>query len=524
MAFFDFHVHPTLKCMFSEKDSKTSPWVDIDVTAIPWVLRWCTEFEYILESQANPRQLNAVGADLICIALFVPERGITNSSLVLKQANGTLHSYLNPARLAKINDGTLKPFPDLIDEDLEILTHPEKFGILNKKVIPLTRGVTFNEHDANALYVVFSVEGCHTLSSTTDRNKINKNEVLQNLDILSARIPILSLNITHLEQYDFCNHAYGIQVVSDEAFIPTGNRISADGLDIVKHCFKKKIMIDIKHQSLAARRMLIEDILNRPEFTAIKQPLVSSHVGFTGLSYNDIPDYLDFSTMTGKKYGHIEWGKPKIYGMLDFMTAFNPSSINLYDEDILAVLNSGGIIGLSLDKRILGYSEADSRTASLDELAFEEEYISLSEKNVFLTKPVIGSKMNDGNCITTQEVLQGGYVNPQLSFYHLCHFMSHILHLVKVATENNYDVNSALKQICVGSDFDGFINPVFCCETSLALNTFKKDFVDTFLSYADANRSLVTLPDNFNVHEFADQLFFTNGREFVMGRLTEIYA
>ena len=34
MPYFDFHVHPTLKCMFSEANAKTSPWVDIDVKKI----------------------------------------------------------------------------------------------------------------------------------------------------------------------------------------------------------------------------------------------------------------------------------------------------------------------------------------------------------------------------------------------------------------------------------------------------------------------------------------------------------
>ncbi len=95
MPYFDFHVHPTLKCMFSEANAKTSPWVDIDVKKISWILRWCTDFEYILGSQADLRMLNESKADLICAAIFVPERGMTNNSLILQQAKGTLYPYLN---------------------------------------------------------------------------------------------------------------------------------------------------------------------------------------------------------------------------------------------------------------------------------------------------------------------------------------------------------------------------------------------------------------------------------------------
>lgn len=523
MPYFDFHVHPTLKCMFSEANSKTSPWVDIDVKKIPWFLRWCTEFEYILGSQADLRMLNENKADLICVAIFVPERGMTNNSLILKQAQGTLHPYLNYERLQKINNETLKPYPDLVNEDLDVLLNAARFGITGKEVIALTKGVTFDANDGTKTYVVFSVEGLHSLSPTLDKTKIDRNTILANLDELRAKLPIVSINITHLEQYPFINQAYGIQFVSDEDFRPTGNRISNDGLAIIRHCYENNIMIDIKHQSLATRRMLIEKVRTWAEFQDILQPLVCTHAGFTGLSYSDIPDYLTFQKLNKKDYSYLLWGKPKKYGMLDFMTAFNPSSINLYDEDILAVIQSGGMIGLNMDKRILGYSEADSRTANLDELAFEEEYISNAETDVYLTKRVVGSKITDSYCITTQEVLQGGIVNPDLGFYHLCHFMQHILHFIKIAQQTN-DVDKALTQICIGSDFDGIINPVWCCPAVSGFDNFKKEFLKTFMSFAHANKDLVTLPINFDVNKFADQLFFENGKNFILERLKKIYA
>ncbi len=523
MPYFDFHVHPTLKCMFSEANAKTSPWVDIDVKKIPWVLRWCTEFEYILGTQADLRVLNENKADLVCVAIFVPERGMTNNALILQQAKGTLHPYLNYERLQKINNEVLKPYPDLVNEDLDVLLNAKRFGITDKEVVPLTKGVEFNPDDASKTYVVFSVEGLHSLSPTLDKTKINCDTILNNLDEVRAKLPVISINITHLEQYPFINQAYGIQFVSDEDFRPTGDRISNDGLKIIRHCYENNILIDIKHQSLATRRMFIEKVRTWPEFQNILQPLVCTHAGFTGISYNDIPDYINYQKMDGKNYSYLLWGKPKKYGMLDFMMAFNPSSINLYDEDILAIIQSGGMIGLNMDKRILGYSEADSRTANMDELAFEEEYISNAETDVYLTKHVVGSKLSDAYCITTQQVLQGGVVNPDLSFYHLCHFMQHILHFIKIAQQTG-DVNKALTQICIGSDFDGIINPVWCCPSVPFLNSFKREFLKTFISFAHANKDVVTLPADFDVNKFADQLFFENGKNFVLERLKKIYA
>lgn len=508
--------------MFSEADAKTSPWIDIDVKKIPWFLRWCTEFEYILGSQADLNMLNKSKADFVCVALFVPERGLTTNSLILKQARGTLHSYLNPERLEKMNNETLKPYPDLVNEDLDVLLNAARFNIKDKQIVPLTKGVEFDESDVSKTYVVFSVEGLHSISPTRDKTKIDRLTVLNNLDELRAKLPIISINITHLEQYPFINQAYGIQFVSDEGFRPTGNRFSNDGIAILRHCYENNIIVDIKHQSLATRRMLIEKIRTWAEFQNVLQPLICTHAGFTGISYNEIPDYITIYTEDHKDYSRLSWTKPKKYGMLDFMLAFNPSSINLYDEDILAVINSGGIIGLSLDKRILGYTEADSRTASLDELAIEEEYISNSERDVYLTKHTIGSKRNDGFCITTQEVLQGGIVNPQLAFYHLCHFMQHVLHFIKIAQQTN-DVDKALTQICIGSDFDGIINPVWCCPAVTGFDELKKQFINNFIPFARENKNRVTLPANFDVHKFAEQLFFENGKNFVLSRLNILY-
>ncbi len=195
----------------------------------------------------------------------------------------------------------------------------------------------------------------------------------------------------------------------------------------------------------------------------------------------------------------------------------------MFDEDILAVINSGGIIGLNMDKRILGYTEADGRTASLDELAFEEEYISNAERDVYLTKHEIGSKLTDSFCITTQEVLQGGVVNPALAYYHLCHFMQHVLHFIKIAQQTS-DVDKALTQICIGSDFDGIINPVWCCDSVMSFDDFKKQFTDNFLDFAKDNKDTVTLPASFDINKFADQLFFENGKNFVLNRLKIIYS
>jgi microsomal dipeptidase-like Zn-dependent dipeptidase len=504
--------------MFSEADSKTSPWQDIDTQKINWLLRWCTEFPSILNSQCNLNQLLENKINFVCAALLVPDPSMINNKLILKQAQGTLSTYLNPKRLTEINNGQLKPYPDLLNEDLDVLMHPENFGVTDKKVVVLKRKEDYNENDFNTLHVVFSIEGCHTLSPTLDSNLIKVDEVLTNLEELRKKVSVISINITHIESYPFCNQAYGIQFIAAEGFRPTGNRVTEDGIKIIQYCYNHNILLDLKHLSLAARKMIIEDIQHRPEFNDIRQPLVCTHAGFTGLSYSSIPDYI-MEFKKDKKYSYIRWGKPKMYEDFE-MIAFNPSSINLYDEEIIGILESGGLIGLSLDKRILGYSEQDSRSAGLDELTYEEEYVSNFELDVFVPRKKVGQKATDEFCITTQEVLQGGAVNPALGAYHLKHFMAHVLHLVVVAKAHNYAVDKALQQVCIGSDFDGLINPVWCCDSITKLQSLEKQFIDSFPPFAKTNK--VRLDPSFNIETVAKQLFFENGKQFVLERLAKI--
>lgn len=522
MPFFDFHLHPTLKCMFSQDTAKTNPWTEINPKVIPWVLRWCSDFEYILCTQAGLTQLNDVHANLVCVALYAPERGMTKDPFLLKQAAGTLSKLLDPVELQRMNDDAASPY-QLIKQDLEkVLLNPQRFGIQNKKVIPLTKGTTYDQNNNDAIYLAFTVEGAHSLADSFDKTKISAAGIAKNLDDLRKNYPVISINVTHLEQYPFCNHAHGILFVSSEDFKPTGNRITPAGVEVIRECYKRNIMIDLKHMSLASRRQLIEQIRTQPDFASINQPLVCTHAGFAGLSYKDIPDYISFQSVKQKPYSDVLWNKPKRFSSNTF-TSFNPCSINLYDEDIKAILESGGIIGLSLDKRILGYTEVNNRPEALNDLAYEEEYISNLEKDVFLTKRIIGSKMDDVHCITVQETLEGGEVNPDAAYYHLCHFMSHILHFIDVAQRYQYAVDAALKQICIGSDFDGIINPIWCCPTSKSLNDFKKQFITEFPFFARANQGIVALPPGFDVHLFANGLFFENGRDFLMGRLQKVW-
>ena len=520
MPFFDFHLHPTLKSMFSEAPEKLSPWIKIDIRKIPGMLRWCTEFQYILQSQSNLSQLIYNECNVVCMALYAPERAMLDNALILGQADGSLSSYLNKARLKKIINSQLQPYRDVVADDLNTLLNEGLFGVTDREIVLLDDPAKYDPTATNKLFVVFSVEGCHTFTSAL--RKFDVNEIINNLDDLRSKVPLISVNLTHIEQSKLCNHAFGMLFINDDIFRPTGKLISTEGFQIVKHCYQNNILIDVKHMSLGARDQLYR-VRRSAEFANINQPVVCTHAGFTGISTAEIPDHILDYRQFKKGYVLLKNGKPAKYGH-SIRPSFNASSINLYDEDIIEILRSGGIIGLSLDKRILGFQESHGNANVNPQFPFEPEYISLQEQAYFFTKDEVGQAFNDGKCIEWTEIEAAGAVNPLAADYHLRHFMAHIIHLIEVAKRNQYDANKALTQICIGSDFDGIINPVWCCDTVDELTYFKDLFERQFPDFVRecANANGVSLPAGFDLKKFSNQLFFENGKNFVLDRVTKL--
>lgn len=521
MPFFDFHLHPTLKSLFSENDTtlnvkKYSPWLPLDKSKIPFLLRCCTEFEYILQSQGNLAQLAASDCNLVCIALYIPEKEMLVDDLLKSSANGPLSVYIQRHKLAVLTD--CNPYQVLRSDDWATLTDAAQFGITNKKVKPLKKRSDYKENDTSTIHAVFSVEGCHTLSSLLQNFDVDT--IIKNIDDLRSKVSLLSINLTHMERSTLCNQAFGMQFLSNEKFRPQDYRIADGGIKVLKHCYANNIMIDIKHLSLGSRQHLYE-LRRTPAFKEINQPIVCTHAGFTGISVDDIKDYV-FALRNFKKKGYtVLWqGKPVKYGESP-RPSFNASSINLYDEDIIEILESGGMIGLSLDKRILGYQQFEMETNSRDDFPLETEYISNKEQTIFLgTGRVTISKAFgewEDKVMRWDEIEEGGLVNPRVSDYHLRHFMAHLLHLIVVAQNNGYDVPTALNQVCIGSDFDGLINPIWICETANSLEHFKSEIEENFVDFA--KEADVELPEDFDVKVFTRKLFFENGRDFVLSRL-----
>lgn len=354
------------------------------------------------------------------------------------------------------------------------------------------------------------MEGVHCFfGSEPIGNPEGEKQMMDNIDELAAAHRLFAINIAHLQCNDICNHAFGIKIFKDQDFYPKGDGIK-DGIGqrTIAKIYGKGILIDLKHTSAKARKQLYDLRNEHPEWQHL--PLISTHTGVTGTprirAKNNMaanhyrPNADDMLEVTyNKKPGYLE------------NTAFNACSINLYDEDIVAILDSGGIIGISLDKRILGYVDSYG-----DESGYiDKEFLSKPEfEYLFDGQTHFTLNIDEGTILT--EIPADALQNTVL--LHLRYFFNQLFHILEVALD--YDLqDAAVKGICLGSDFDGLIDALYCCPTASDIRNFYKLAQQHAADYLDEamDNGFKNVYGNF--HQLLDRIFITNGAEFVRARL-----
>lgn len=169
---------------------------------------------------------------------------------------------------------------------------------------------------------------------------------------------------------------------------------------------ENKMFIDAKHLSIKARQEVYE-ILKQEQ----KPPMVS-HTAVNGWS-----TYSKSYLVNGVPENRIT-GRDK-YERNDNATDFNNWSINLSDEEIVHLLNQKSIIGIILDQRVLS-----NKSIALD--------ISKNPRK------------------HPQRETIGGIAQVYRQVRHIC----------EVGLANNFTLKDSFAMLCVGSDFDGLINPI----------------------------------------------------------------
>ena len=285
-------------------------------------------------------------------------------------------------------------------------------------------------------------------------------------DIINYPVRTLYLTLTHLTKCPTCTHAFGMKFIESIDFNSTGFGITDLGFKIIDKCLnndKARIYPDIKHMSLQSRLQYYDYIKDK------NIPIVASHMAVTGISYNKMPVHKIVERT--ESYVVVEYVNPK--GLMD--TEFNPWSINMYDEDILEVIKSDGIIGVILDERVLGFRVKEEKS---HEVFSSEEFEKYEEQ--------INNDLGDYQALAIQRKFEEdnrnwynrkyGIINKRLR-----HFCNNILHIVEVGGED------AWNHISIGSDFDGLIDAINAGKNAERYNVLARKMRRMLVKMAKSN-------------------------------------
>lgn len=224
-----------------------------------------------------------------------------------------------------------------------------------------------------AIYVVLSIEGAHAFQNTVPgildikagQGRIFEPGVMnavqdgpgiaQNIAAIKKNWEFVPLFVTMMHHFwnGMGGHARSLNKIIGEMLNQTegiNQGLTGTGRMVIRELLSEtngpRILIDIKHMSIASRREYYQILDTDPLFKNKNIPIICSHTGMaSGIdTLNELAQVNDKAEETNNK------------------NYFHKAQINLCGEDIRRIAKSNGLIGLQLDeKRIAGAGFVETR-------------------------------------------------------------------------------------------------------------------------------------------------------------------
>ena len=493
MASFDLHFHPSFKSFMSNdvESNRGDCWKVYD------------DFVNVVDSQSSLTQCEK-GDVNIGVATFITLEPPYATSFLVQLAAGL--SFFDKDMLNRpTGSGDLQYFKDeLAHLEASVAAKPDKVKIIKD----------FSELDENKINLILAIEGAHSIAS-------NEHNAEKNLRVLKQdnKYRFLYLTLVHQTRYLTCNHAFSVKLIAgNEQFWPQGHGLTPFGKELINTAYDKSIggyqlLIDIKHMSIASRKEFYQYRIDQHHQNI---PIIASHVGFTGISWKSekLMEYIDKAELVNSdQHVRVQWKKPK--GIQKPFTLFwdcefNPWSLNLYDEEIKMIVDSGGLIGLILDRRVLGAQKVSS------EFFDHQNYLALGLK----LKRSREEWVEDQEQEDQETKYDEGQKDPMKRLdapKHLWHLCNQILHAVKCAGPKAWD------HLTLGSDFDGLIAAIKACISVEEYPYLEKNLIEMLPEVLKQAQKAHPGVD-FGLNDVATQvknIMYNNGRRFIKKHFTE---
>lgn len=405
------------------------------------------------------------------------------------------------------------------------------------------------------LNVLTAIEGIHTLfASRREYEGVYNNDFFAHFKREIARVFPAYVTVSHMYftgLFSYCNGSKMSNKVEAQWFMPYDRGflgLNRNCKRVIDACHANKTSIDVKHTSFANRLAIYEYIHDNAD----SLPPIASHVGIAYMTFSDYlinnkisissrsiwpyPNEEQEATSEEKRTVELEIRRNK--GPLGLKG--NCSQINLFDEDIIAIMSLGGLIGISFDERILGATFWKNATLKqIDHISPEDGNFIRNEYNRIIDKLDIDVPHIDNSQIGfTQLPFVEGILQDIVRVMrdtndHLDYFIQSILYLLEVGYAN--DIEKPWRFISLGSDYDGLINAINCCKSSADLADLRTLVINNLHQNKNKNRYKVLRKveaDGIDIIQLVHQIFFFNavdhfietmdldGQEFIENTVT----
>ncbi len=371
-------------------------------------------------------------------------------------------------------------------------------------------------NEQNAIGIVLTVEGAHSLGEYESSDfDIDPNELTNHHRLMDLG-KLFSANIQEMKSWEhvpffitICHHFWnlvaghaktfgadksvlnpGVERIFDQR-LGLNSGISKLGLHVIDELLcrenGRRVLIDIKHMSLASRRKYYDVIRHKRVKEHDQIPIIASHVAVSG--------WNSFESASAHK---DNWN-------IDSDSYLSRWSININDDDIREIFKSDGLIGLVLhEDRMPG----GAMQKVLRKFKHEETGKNRSVK------------------------LRAQYTKI---------IASNIFHIVNVIHDSSptYEIEEATSDawtmLTIGSDFDGMINPFDSYGSSDQLGDLANDLEDFLKTPSDVVvyknnletelRSVVLedLMCGIKPHEIVEMISHKNAETFLSKYFTKSY-
>ncbi|MEO0555558.1 MAG: hypothetical protein AAF149_20305 [Bacteroidota bacterium] len=340
----------------------------------------------------------------------------------------------------------------------------------------------------DTVIVIPTIEGMNVLSMSNQACPVSDDLLIERIkELKKMDPPIFFITLAHHFNNNICAHAHSLPKIA--LFNPDQtknmnhmgesphNGINALGIAAIKEMLEIeegedgfltdraikewRIHVDVKHMSASARLEYYEKII-RPYNNNLKNdgkkiPIIASHMGYSGrerlkeqiLNYNSEEN-------------------------LSSTNGFNNWNINLCDEDVQEIVASEGLIGLTLDERILG--QQSKIGLGCKKPKNKEELIVLVERTL---KSIL---------LAAKKINKHKYLKTEFTVWNT---------------------------LCIGTDHDGYIDPIDDYPTVAEFPEFSKDLEKKLLEWSDTDRKEFGIDKDSELKSALDKFFGENGYKFL---------